>query len=178
MKFEKSFACGALIKLPPPKKKYICLNEAYVINAKPVCHRIKNKYTVVSLSPQRLHRIHYIMQNGHSEPYNITVIESSMPIFLCAWSEVLCYFNELFRLVTGCILAVTTSSMNNCYWLLKAICMEFMQIRSKGRMCLWGYLGIIAFQMSFFYVNHTQTYPCTQTQIHTLKGENRWWLRS
>lgn len=82
-----------------------------------------------------------------------------MPIFLCAWSEVLCYFNELFRLVAGCIWAVTTSSMNNCYCLLRARCMEFMQIQSKGKMCVcvWGCLGIIVFQMSFFHVNHTHT---------------------
>ena len=55
---------------------------------------------------------------------------------LCAWSELLCYFNELFRLVAGCIWAVTTSSMNNCYCLLKARCMEFMQIQSKGKICV------------------------------------------
>lgn len=94
---------------------------------------IKKKHTICSLSPQRPLRIHYIMQNGHSEPYDIAVIESCPPIFLCAWSEVLCYFNELFRLVAGCIWAITTNSMNNCYCLLKARCMEFMQIWRKGK---------------------------------------------
>lgn len=102
-------------------------------SARKQCQRIKKKYTICSLSPQRLLRRHYIMQNGHSEPYDIAVIESRTPISLCAWSEVLCRFNELFRLVAGCFWAVTTSSVNNCYCLLKARCMEFMQIKSKGK---------------------------------------------
>lgn len=81
---------------------YLIQNEAYLKNTKPTfqtiwaegadkegsarkqCMRIKKKYTVHSLSPQRLLRIHYIIQNGHSEPYDIAVIElhANFPVCL------------------------------------------------------------------------------------------------
>lgn len=81
---------------------YLIQNEAYLKNTKPTfqtiwaegadkegsarkqCMRIKKKYTVHSLLPQRLLRIHYIIQNGHSEPYDIAVIElhANFPVCL------------------------------------------------------------------------------------------------
>lgn len=99
-KHVKSFADNALIKIHC--QIFLIRNEAYLKNAKPKfqtiwtegahkegsarkqCQRIKKKYTVHSLSPQNLLRIHYIIQNGHSEPYDIAVIElrANFPVCL------------------------------------------------------------------------------------------------